>query len=674
MREFKFIRGKYTNENIFNSDETENCLFAYDSKGDLVQFTEKNDKDFQEKFADLSSDSRLSEIYTLRPSQFKISAQKESAGHYSFNFKADEKVYDGSRQFPTKVIENAETYIKAHTEAEFNTTSKLPLLNLAGDAVRQTPTTFKFNNDKTFTRNLVFKVSGFLKERGYVTASGENIEAYPTVENKINYSDTPTRGTFYGGLLQEEAPLVEKSIVSNTSYIGYDESKTVLDAASKYHTKDDNTAFIYNGQFAKEVNYAEGLSFQSYEKVSEYLTPSDADHAVTISRTFANAGSQKYTLNNDTFTPFNGTPVENAIYYEVNSGGSIYASKVNNAPASKLITENITFVCGVFDLVDLLFDKAVTQEGTNTMITAYKIQENNLNYVIYEGNTNNWVEIKSGNIIVEYKYNNTTKISSILYSNGAYSAVLEGTDTPVNVNKSNVVAKISLLGTNVSSILKFKFFDTSSMTKYIITSDYENYLNGEATPSDFIRLTQSVVNVSYILKSNFVAYERGKQLDTIINDNQKNVLRVSSGDINKIDSTNYDFYYKVTEDAYIARNAYTVAAPGTNTIIKGYGASYSGLFIRSGTSLRDLIDTDLIGYSISVYTRQDYHCIGNGVYDNSTDETRYVMLSGDEWAYDVSITKDNASVNGDIVSPKTTESVLRLIVDGTLAVTATQSD
>jgi hypothetical protein len=50
MREFKFIRGKYTDENIFNSDETNNCLFAYDSKGSLVEFTEKNDKDFQDKF------------------------------------------------------------------------------------------------------------------------------------------------------------------------------------------------------------------------------------------------------------------------------------------------------------------------------------------------------------------------------------------------------------------------------------------------------------------------------------------------------------------------------------------------------------------------------------------------------------------------------------------------
>jgi hypothetical protein len=235
MREFKFIRGKYTNENIFNSDETKACLFAYDSEGSLVQFTEKNNKEFQDKFAELSSDNRLSEIYTLRPSQFKISAQKESAGHYSFDFKCNEDVYDGSRQFPPEVIDAAETRIKAHTEAEFNTTSGLPILNLDGNEERQTLTTFTFNKTKPFTRNLVFKVSGHLNERGYTVAQDAVDAAFPVSDGKINYAENESNkvsGIFNNGKKQSETPFETRNVAAASLTLST--SGTTIGVASKY--------------------------------------------------------------------------------------------------------------------------------------------------------------------------------------------------------------------------------------------------------------------------------------------------------------------------------------------------------------------------------------------------------------------------------------------------------
>ena len=94
MREFKFIRGIYTNENIFNSDEPEDCWFACDTNGDDVLFTTQTNEDFQERFVRLSSE-RLSELYTIRPSQFKAYANKTNDSSYSFHYKLDDKVYDG---------------------------------------------------------------------------------------------------------------------------------------------------------------------------------------------------------------------------------------------------------------------------------------------------------------------------------------------------------------------------------------------------------------------------------------------------------------------------------------------------------------------------------------------------------------------------------------------------
>ena len=204
MREFKFIRGKYTNENIFNTDETSNCLFAYDSGCELVPFNEKNNYVFQQRF--LSPD-RISKVYTFRPNQFTISATKEGE-NYSFTFKANKKTYDDSEDVPQTVIEAAELYIKSKTTSIIKTKNNVPKLNLEGNPIEKTTVEFTFDN-KTFTRNLVFKVSGTLKESGYLLANGKNITAY----SNINDTKTEISGVFYNGRLQSIVQSQSKDVV-----------------------------------------------------------------------------------------------------------------------------------------------------------------------------------------------------------------------------------------------------------------------------------------------------------------------------------------------------------------------------------------------------------------------------------------------------------------------------
>lgn len=318
MREFKFIRGKYTNENIFNSDETSNCLLAYDSDGKSVSFDERNDEEFQNKFAGLSSD-RLSEIYTLRPSQFNISAQKESAGHYSFNFKANEYVYDGSRQFPTDVIKDAETTIKSHTAAVFNTESEQPLLNLNGDAERKTLTTFTFNNEKTFTRNLVFKITGTVKEIGYATAQGEEITAYPIVDGIIDFGGTTgtnaKSGTFNQGILQTAATTKTGTIYGDTVNV----SAIGNLALAKNYVADEDYRFIKDGKFETDIPYQDDLSFNLYSEVDGYLTAVEGSVATTLIKTFNDANA------------------EVSISYTIKTGYAVYDKDEN---LSKLLDES----------------------------------------------------------------------------------------------------------------------------------------------------------------------------------------------------------------------------------------------------------------------------------------------------------------------------------------------
>ena len=256
MREFKFIRGKYTNENIFNTDETSNCLFAYDSKGVLVSFNEKNNKEFQDKFAGLSSDDRLSEIYTFRPNQFTISATKE-VDNYSFTFKANEMTYDNSESIPENVRNAAESYIKSKTTAYIKTTDNVPKLNLEGNTIEKTTVAFTFGK-KTFTRNLVFKVSGTLEESGYLLANGENVTAYSDIAN----TDSQKTGVFYNGHFQIEVQSQPKDVVLNSLEVT---NKGDLNVATSY-TTNKNFIFVVNGQIKNRVDYSDNLEFLLYTK------------------------------------------------------------------------------------------------------------------------------------------------------------------------------------------------------------------------------------------------------------------------------------------------------------------------------------------------------------------------------------------------------------------------
>lgn len=253
MREFKFIRGIYTNENIFNTDEISNCLFAYDSKGGLVSFNEVNNDAFQQKF--LSSD-RISKIYTFRPSQFTISATKEGES-YPFTFVANEMTYDNSESIPIEVRKAAKEYIESQTIADIKTINKVPKLNIEGNPIEKTTVEFAFG-DKTFTRNLVFKVSGKLNESGYLLANGKSIDAYSDIKNP----EIKKSGTFYNGRLQIKVESKQKDVILDPLEVSNADN---LNIATSYTPK-DGFIFVVNGQIKSSVDYSDNLEFLLYTK------------------------------------------------------------------------------------------------------------------------------------------------------------------------------------------------------------------------------------------------------------------------------------------------------------------------------------------------------------------------------------------------------------------------
>lgn len=706
MREFKFIRGKYTDENIFNTDETKACLFAYDSEGNLVQFIEKNDKDFQEKFVGLSSDNRLSEIYTFRPSQFKISAQKESAGHYSFNFEADEDVYDGSRQFPADVITNAQTHIKSHTEAAFNTTSGLPILNLDGEVEQQTPMIFTFNNKKSFTRNLVFKVSGFLKERGYVTAQGEGITAYPKSGDKIDFGEktegtegtNATQGTFYQGVKQKEAETKIGTIYANTKKI----STTGSLSLAKNYVPGAGYKFIKGNQFETDIPYQDRLSFTLYSEVSGYLTAAEANDAATSTKTFNNASAHKYKINSaGEYEYDSGANANyNVQYYLIQAGSSASATKLRKSSSSPekysvisgndyYFVDNTTPSKGFSSLGFKDIGNYIT--AANTSSTAVNLTEtkrvgaNKVAFIKYDGI---W-HYANSNVAIIPKFYKTVGgkkvyLSSIKKDSDTY--ILTGDN-----NYTDTVAEDLILnavdGTDyyygeilLTDYCQFTANAAASQAKFINFNSLDNIVSntGITEGVDYGNIYTPVVaeiTTSYTIKKGYVAYTTTETLTELIDkDKNKAYERNEAKEVTSIGSLEYNFYYVNSGEAYMLKGECNVGARANNEFVEGYAASYENYFIFKNKKLSNISTADLSGKTtITYYENNNHHIIGNGVYDDNDDGKKYVMFSDNNWVEDIAINSENTLVNEDNVpAPNTTENVLRFITE--VNVNATESD
>ena len=288
MREFKFIRSLYKDENIFSTYEKSSCLFAYDKNGDIVDFDTKNDKTFQKRFADLSNEQRLSEIYTLKPNQFTVGATGVPGGSYSFAFTANTKVEDGSTDFPEKVKTSAEKNLNENTTETYNTINSKPKLNLTGKAAEKTGVTFTFG-EKNFTRNFVFNVTGYLKERGYILANGANVnEVYPTDGKGVidfgNNGDTAiSNKTFKDGLLQKEVLPIQKTVISksvtvtNTNYEN-------LEIGVSYTPEDGFKLVVGDRQIVNSLGYSDNLNFFLYSKTAPESDDSVTDNGTTYYR------------------------------------------------------------------------------------------------------------------------------------------------------------------------------------------------------------------------------------------------------------------------------------------------------------------------------------------------------------------------------------------------------
>lgn len=703
MREFKFIRGKYTDENIFNSDETKACLFAYDSEGNLVQFTEKNNKEFQDKFARLSSDDRLSEIYTLRPSQFNVSAVQTSSG-FDFTYKADPTAFNNDVQIPEVVRNKAESHIKSNTEVTFDTGDKhLPILNFMDSSNVKTPTTFKFNdnnNSKEFSKNLIFKITGKVKERGYTTAQGEYITAYPVSDGIIDFGgETGTNaksGTFYQGVWQKIAATKTGTIYKNAVTVSANGSLTL----AKSYKAGSGLKFIKDGKFETDIPYQDDLSFKLYSGVDGYLTAVEAKDAVSTIKTFAIEGN-KYKINSDDdYELYSSASADDSVkYYLIQDGSSASATKLRKSNSSP---EKYSVISGNdYYFVDNTKPEDFSSFGFNDIgkyITAANNSSKAVNLTETKSVGANKVAFIKYNDIWHYANSNVAIIPKFYKTVGGkkvyLSSIKKDGDTYILTgdNYKDIVAKelISneVYGTDyyygeilLTDYCQFTADAAASQAKFINFNSLDKIVSktGITEGVDYGNIytpVEVVVNTSYKIKTGYVAYDKNETLTELIDGSQNQVYKRDEGiEATKIDSPdNYDFYNINSGTAYMLKGDCNVGTRANNQFVEGYAESYNSYFIFKNNKLSNISATDLTGKTtITYYENNNHNIVGSGVYDDNDDGKRYVKFSDNNWVENIAINSKNTLVNEDNVpAPNTTENVLRFITE--VNVNATQSD
>lgn len=273
MREFKFLRGIYKDERVFSTDETNGTLFALYGDGSPISLDTKNNELFQKTIVSLPSEER--EIYTIRPSQFKVSAEKQNVSDYTITYELNKRVYDNLKDFPDKVKTAAENHLSKNITADI---PKKPSLFFSDEDRKSTPVEFTFENKTTINKHLYFKVTGKMKIFTRTVANDKNVTAYKVVDNEVKYNDTK-EGTFYMGKFQE---LVEPKIryIAPDSLTGVnDKNYTDLEVASSYITE-EGFMFVHNSVLTNNIKYSEQLNADLYKGIKDFLVEVNKNDAV----------------------------------------------------------------------------------------------------------------------------------------------------------------------------------------------------------------------------------------------------------------------------------------------------------------------------------------------------------------------------------------------------------
>lgn len=172
MKEFKFVRGVYTNKSLFDNTTKNNSLFILDTKGVEVGLNAIDNESTQTQLVGASDANRDCKLYTITPEQITMKGNLvQGVTGNSYKFTPEVKaicVSDPTEKIPLNVKTMAENLIMDCLSFNYSLNKENIGINQDKD-----PINVNFNyNEKSFIKPMRFKVTGEVKKYDLETLDG----------------------------------------------------------------------------------------------------------------------------------------------------------------------------------------------------------------------------------------------------------------------------------------------------------------------------------------------------------------------------------------------------------------------------------------------------------------------------------------------------------------------
>lgn len=277
MKEFKFVRGVYTKKPLFDNDTIEESLFILDKDGNEIKLNSIDDDATQIQLVGASDDNRECKLYAITSEQITISGslvQSTEGNFYKFTPEVKANcVSDLTEEIPKSVREEAKTMLDC---LENTCQSVLTKDDIGiGEYAPPVNISFFYNDGKSFTKNMMFKVEGSVSKTMLEDISGKyNDQGYISYNGgKVNPCNV--EGVFNNGKKQKKAPSKVYSFAANT--IEIDESDISADKFTKAvaHKYSIPEGYSFNNNVdapITTINYVAGMTATIYRKYNDAFT------------------------------------------------------------------------------------------------------------------------------------------------------------------------------------------------------------------------------------------------------------------------------------------------------------------------------------------------------------------------------------------------------------------
>ncbi|MBQ2395893.1 MAG: hypothetical protein II304_02455 [Bacteroidales bacterium] len=211
MKEFKFVRGVYTNKQLFDGDTIDESLFILDANCTEVRLDAIDNESTQTQLVAASEANRDCKLYTITPAQITMKGDlTQSTNGNFYKFTPDVKeicVSNTAEKIPDSVKAKAKTLLSSLRDNCEKVLSKEDIGIGEGSRPDSVGVTFGYGS-KNFTKSMKFKVKGTVTKRSFIDLNGkaENNDIVYTLKDNIYKLCTNLTGSFFlNGKKQIEA-------------------------------------------------------------------------------------------------------------------------------------------------------------------------------------------------------------------------------------------------------------------------------------------------------------------------------------------------------------------------------------------------------------------------------------------------------------------------------------